>query len=444
LFDKLRERLDEFEEKAADATVSVDDLRASDEDLEAELEAELAAMEAEATEPSPTPAEPEPTPEPETAPAPEPEPTPSPEVQAPPAQEAEAASPTPEPVEPEPTPEATPAPTPSPEPQAEPVAKQTPEVTAEVEPEAPASKPEPTAARPQAPSGPKPTMAQKGKYAIDPERAEDLLWDLELVLLEADVATDVAIELREKVAEALPHIRVDDKSEIPDAIEKALRAGIYELLEGAKFDFDEWLMLQEKRPLTVMFVGVNGTGKTTTIARVAHRLKDLGFGVVLAAGDTFRAGAIEQLERHGEKLGLRVIKHSAGSDPAAVAYDAVDHAKARKKDVILLDTAGRMQTNSNLMDEMKKIDRVANPDLTVFTGDSLAGNDAIEQAKQFHKAIGVDVCVLTKVDTDAKGGAALSIAREVGKPIAFLGVGQGYDDLVPFDPTWLVERIFGE
>lgn len=411
LFDKLRERIDEFEDKAEDAAVEVEDLVKSDDELEAELEAELAALEDDAS-PEGGAAEPA---QAETA-APEPSPAPSTREPSTPEQEPTGPTQTPEP-EPEPPQDPEPEPT-----------------TADQEPAAS------TTSAPVAST----SIPTDGKYGIDPDRAEDLLWDLELLLLEADVATDVAIELREHVADQLPKIRVDDKAQIAEAIEATLREAIRGLLEGSKFDFDEWLMTQEDRPLTIMFVGVNGTGKTTTIARLAHRLKEIGFGIVLAAGDTFRAGAIEQLEQHGEKLGLRVIKHSAGSDPAAVAYDAVDHAKARKKDVILLDTAGRMQTNSNLMDEMRKIDRVASPDLTVYVGDSLAGNDAIEQAKEFNAAIGVDCCVLTKVDTDAKGGAALSIAREVGKPIAFLGVGQNYDDLIPFSADWLVERIFGD
>ncbi len=418
LFDKLRERIDEFEDKAEDAAVEVEDLVKSDDELEAELEAELAALEEEA--PSPEQETAEPADAGAVAPEPPAETDPDP------------ATSTPEQARPEPTHDPAPA---------EPAAEAAPEPGTAAEPAPPRETPEPSSTGQKVPEA---TVPTEGKYGIDPDRAEDLLWDLELLLLEADVATDVAIELREHIADQLPKIRVDDKSQIPDAIEASLREAIRGLLEGSRFDFDEWLMTQEDRPLTIMFVGVNGTGKTTTIARLAHRLKEIGFGIVLAAGDTFRAGAIEQLEQHGEKLGLRVIKHSAGSDPAAVAYDAVDHAKARKKDVILLDTAGRMQTNSNLMDEMRKIDRVANPDLTVYVGDSLAGNDAIEQAKEFDSAVGVDCCVLTKVDTDAKGGAALSIAREVGKPIAFLGVGQNYDDLIPFSADWLVERIFGE
>jgi len=189
-------------------------------------------------------------------------------------------------------------------------------------------------------------------------------------------------------------------------------------------------------------VGVNGTGKTTAIARIAHRLKKRGLSVVLAAGDTFRAGAIEQIDLHAQRLGVKIIKHQAGSDPAAVAFDAVEHARARYKDVVLIDTAGRMQTNTNLMDEMKKIKRIAQPNLVIFVGDALAGNDAVEQARAFEAAVGIDMAILTKIDADAKGGAALSIAHAVGRPVAFVGTGQNYEDLEPFDPDWMVERLF--
>jgi fused signal recognition particle receptor len=173
-------------------------------------------------------------------------------------------------------------------------------------------------------------------------------------------------------------------------------------------------------------------------------LQERGLSCVIAAADTFRAGAIEQLEQHGEKLGVKVIAHKAGSDPAAVAYDAIEHAKARHRDVVLIDTAGRMQTNLNLMEQMKKIRRVASPNMTVFVGDALAGNDVVEQAKKFQETIGFDAAILAKIDADAKGGAALSIAHTVGKPILFVGTGQGYDDLQAFDARWLVDRLFGE
>jgi fused signal recognition particle receptor len=192
-----------------------------------------------------------------------------------------------------------------------------------------------------------------------------------------------------------------------------------------------------------MFIGVNGSGKTLTIAKIATMLKKIGYSSVMAAGDTFRAGAIEQLSIHAEKVGVKIIKHGPGADPAAVAYDAIDHAKAKHKDVVLLDTAGRVQTNINLMDEMAKIKRVAKPDLIVFVGDALSGNDAVDQAKRFNEVVGIDGVILTKVDTDAKGGSALSVAYTIGKPLLFVGIGQGYEDQIAFDPEWMIKNIFG-
>ena len=228
---------------------------------------------------------------------------------------------------------------------------------------------------------------------------------------------------------------------IAPTIEKALKASLIELLSLESFD-PQQLLTRSDGPLVIAFVGVNGTGKTTTIARLAHWLQGQGRSVVLAAADTFRAGAIEQLEVHANKLGCKFIAHQAGGDPAAVAFDAIAHARAKHRDVVLIDTAGRMQTNTNLMDEMAKIQRVAKPNLIMFVGDALAGNDAVEQARQFHATVGIDAVILTKLDVDAKGGAALSIASAIGRPIAFVGIGQDYDDLMPFDAVWIVERIF--
>ncbi len=193
-----------------------------------------------------------------------------------------------------------------------------------------------------------------------------------------------------------------------------------------------------------MFLGVNGTGKTTVIAKIAKYLMDKGYSVVISASDTFRAGAIEQISVHSANLGIKVIKHQAGGDPAAVAYDAIEHARAKRRDFVLIDTAGRMQTNRNLMDEMKKIRRVTKPQLTIFVGDALAGNDAVEQARVFDEAVGVDAVVLNKIDADAKGGAAISIAYEINKPVIFLGTGQEYKDLMKFDVEWFIKRVFGE
>ena len=278
---------------------------------------------------------------------------------------------------------------------------------------------------------------------ISEKDLDDLLWELELVLLEADVALPIVEEIKASVRADLLGKRVDRSYRVEDAIEMALKNAVRNVLKGSEFDFDSFIAAHEK-PVIVMFLGINGTGKTTAIAKLTKRLQGQGFSVVLSASDTFRAGAIEQISIHGDRLGSKVIKHQAGGDPAAVAYDALEHAKARKRDVVLVDTAGRMQTNANLMDEMKKIKRVVRPHLTVFVGDSLAGNDAIEQARTFEREIGIDVVILTKIDADAKGGAALSIAHSIKKPIAFLSTGQGYDDIIKFDSQWMVDRLFNE
>lgn len=272
---------------------------------------------------------------------------------------------------------------------------------------------------------------------------DDVLQELQMGLLEADVALPVAEELTAKVRKSLAGKRIDKDFKIEEAIQLAFKAAVRQVLDGQKFSLKDAIEAKNAT-YVMMFVGINGTGKTTIIAKLASRLQKHGYTVVLAAADTFRAGAIEQLTIHADKLGCKIVKHQAGGDPAAVAYDAVEHAKARKKGIVLIDTAGRMQTNTNLMDEMKKIKRVAKPDLIVFVGDSLAGSDVVEQARRFHEAVGIDAVVLTKIDADAKGGAALSIAKAVGKPIAYVSYGQEYDEFSKFDPDWMVSRIFGE
>jgi fused signal recognition particle receptor len=276
---------------------------------------------------------------------------------------------------------------------------------------------------------------------IREKHLDNVLWEMELALLESDVAMEAVDEMKVIIKKRLVGLRVENRAAITPTIEKALKASLVELLSKTTFD-PQTLLEKRDAPLIIAFVGVNGTGKTTTIARIADWLQKNGKSVVMAASDTFRAGAIEQLEVHAERLGCKFIKHQAGADPAAVAFDAVEHAKAKHRDIVLIDTAGRMQTNSNLMDEMKKIKRVAKPDLIMFVGDSLAGNDAIDQARKFHEAVGIDAVVLTKLDVDAKGGAALSISSAIGQPIAFIGIGQDYGDIMPFDATWIVERIF--
>ncbi len=277
-------------------------------------------------------------------------------------------------------------------------------------------------------------------FKLKEGKVDNILWALELVLLESDVAMPVIDKIKDDVKKELGKQKIGRN--VKDLVESTLKKSISDVLVSNTVNFDNIIEKNEK-PVKIMFVGVNGSGKTTVIAKIAYLLKEKGLSCVLAASDTFRAGAIEQIGVHAEKLGVKLIKHQSGSDPAAVAYDAVEHAKARKKDAVLIDTAGRMQTNINLMDEMKKIKRIAAPDLVVFVGDALTGNDAINQASAFNDAVGIDAIVLTKIDADAKGGAALSVAYTIGKPIMFLGTGQKYKDLIPFDPEWMVNRLFG-
>ena len=288
------------------------------------------------------------------------------------------------------------------------------------------------------------TVKKDGKPSrgISEEKLDELLWDLEIGLLESDVAYSVIESIKQDIKEEIKHISFE-RLKLGEIIEDILRNAISNVLKSNELNFLEYI---EKcgKPVVIMFVGVNGSGKTLSIAKIATLLKNENKSSVMAAGDTFRAGAIDQLGIHADKVGVKLIKHGPGADPAAVAYDAIEHAKAKHKDVVLLDTAGRMQTNVNLMDEMAKIKRVAKPDLILFVGDALAGNDAVDQAKRFNEIVGIDGVILTKVDTDAKGGSALSVAYTIGKPLLFVGVGQEYNDQIPFDAKWMIDNIFGK
>ena len=281
---------------------------------------------------------------------------------------------------------------------------------------------------------------------ISEKHVEDTLWELEMGLLEGDVAMEVATAVVDSVKDDLVGRKIKRSSDITEYTYDALRNAVAEIIDIPGKSMTE--MIEEKKaqgePLVVMFVGINGTGKTTTIGKLANYYLKMGYTPVIAASDTFRAGAIEQVTHHAENVGVKIIKHQKGSDPAAVAYDAVEHAKAQGKELVLIDTAGRMQTNTNLMDEMKKIKRVSNPDLVVFVGDALTGNDATQQAVKFNEAIDIDGVILTKADADSKGGASLSIGYVIKKPIMFLGVGQGYDDIKEYDAEWMLNQLFSE
>jgi fused signal recognition particle receptor len=284
----------------------------------------------------------------------------------------------------------------------------------------------------------------EGETILDVKDLEKPLEELEIALLESDVALSVAEGIISGVKKELVGKKKKWGVDTGGLVKGAMRDALLEVFStDAELDFEKFMDKSEK-PVNIVFVGVNGTGKTTSIAKVAKKLLGGGHSVVLASADTYRAGATEQIETHASNLGIKVIKHQYGADPAAVVYDAMKYAKANRKDVVLADTAGRMHTSINLMEQLKKICRVTKPDLVIFVDEAVAGNDAVERAKKFDEVVGIDASILTKVDIDAKGGAAISIAHSTSKPILFLGTGQGYDNLEPFDAEWLVDRLLGE
>jgi fused signal recognition particle receptor len=279
---------------------------------------------------------------------------------------------------------------------------------------------------------------------LKPENLRPLLSEFKINLVENDVAFPVAERVCDEMEKRLDKVQVKRLEDRRKIVEKNLREVLLETMQtNSKIDLLK--AIQEKRktgePYVIVFVGINGTGKTTTIAKVCRFLNKKGYSAVIACSDTYRAGSIEQLEEHAKRLGTKMIKHAYGADPAAVAYDAISHAKARGINVVLIDTAGRMQTNQNLMNELAKIKRVVNPDLTILTVDSLIGNDAVMQAEEFNKCVGIDATILTKVDADVKGGSALSVTHVTQKPILFIGTGQRYDDLEEFNSERFVQMI---
>src|SRR6056297_1412686 len=283
----------------------------------------------------------------------------------------------------------------------------------------------------------------KGEIVIEEQDLEDPLWELEMALLESDVEMNVANEILENIREDLVGATRSFSSETADVVEQALHDSLLKVISVGQFDFDQRIAEADK-PVTIIFTGVNGVGKTTTIAKLSKYFEDRGLSAVMANGDTYRAGANEQIQEHADNLDKKLITHEQGGDPAAVIYDAVEYADSNDIDVVLGDTAGRLHTDEGLMDQLEKIGRVVGPDMTLFVDEAVAGQDAVQRAKQFNEAAEIDGAVLTKADADSNGGAAISIAHVTGKPILFLGVGQGYDDIEQFDPEALVENLLGE
>ena len=282
-----------------------------------------------------------------------------------------------------------------------------------------------------------------GRVIIEEGDLEDQLWDLEMALLDSDVEMSVAEEMLESIRESLigeMRAQVDTTEEL---VTEALRDALLDVIAVGQFDFERRVREADK-PVTIVFTGINGVGKTTTIAKLSQYFEERGLSTVMANGDTYRAGANEQISQHAEALDTEIITHEQGGDPAAVVYDAVEYAEANGIDVVLGDTAGRLHTSEDLMEQLSKIDRVVEPDMTLFVDEAVAGQDAVERAREFDDAAAIDGAVLTKADADSSGGAAISVAYVTGKPVLFLGVGQGYDDIERFEPAALVDSLLGE
>jgi len=292
---------------------------------------------------------------------------------------------------------------------------------------------------------PKLTMATKLKKAIVRKAIikegdiASLLEDFNLSLLEADVAVSVADKITDDIKKRLVGKELSGKDDVKIVSKQAIKDSLRDVLKQEKIDV--LARVSSKKPYVMLFLGPNGHGKTSTIGKVARYLQKNHLSSVIAAADTFRAASIEQVEKIAGLVGVKVIKQNYGSDPAAVCFDAIKYAEAHKVDVVLIDTAGRSELNVNLMEQMKKIVRVAKPDMKIYIGEALAGNAALEEAKKFNEAIGLDGIIMTKVDCDVKGGSLLSVAYVVKKPVLFITTGQELDNIAPFDDNWFIEKV---
>ncbi|MGC8621263.1 MAG: signal recognition particle-docking protein FtsY [Caldisphaera sp.] len=288
------------------------------------------------------------------------------------------------------------------------------------------------------------SIKEKIEYKeIKEDYISDVMEEMKIDLIENDVAYDVADKIIEIVKSKLVGSKVRRGKEVEEVIKGTFYDTIYSIINVNELKFIESIKDKCKKgePFVIVFLGINGVGKTTTIAKIANLLKKNNISTVIAASDTFRAGAQEQIDVHAKKIDVPIIKGQYGADPASIAFDAINFARSRKICAVLIDTAGRMHSDVDLMRELKKIIRISKPDLKIMIVDALTGNDAVEQARTFNEIIGIDGIIVTKIDADVKGGVALSVASITNKPILYLGYGQNYDDIKQFDAKEYVKSI---
>jgi fused signal recognition particle receptor len=313
----------------------------------------------------------------------------------------------------------------------------------EPEPKAPSAEEERRELKPSISVRGKIRAAITGSVQLQESDLKDLLWELELALLEADVEQSTAEEICREIKERFLGKKISKKEGIEETVKNAISEILLSMMETEECDILKEIREKKEKPYKILFLGPNGAGKTTSIAKLTKMLQEKGLKAIWAAGDTFRAASIEQLEKHAENLGVRVVKHQYGSDPAAVAFDAVKAAQSRKIDVVLIDSAGRQETNRNLMGELEKIVRVVKPDLKIYVGEAFTGQALLQQAMEYNKAVGLDGFILSKIDCDSKGGTTISLLYRLKKPILFVGTGQEYSDLEKFEPGFVLSRVIG-
>ncbi len=327
-------------------------------------------------------------------------------------------------------------------PEAEPIEK--PEPLEEAKPiEKPVSKPveEKRKLRTKIGIGGKFKAAITGSVELKESDIKELLWELELSLLEADVEQTTAEDICKEIKERLAGKKISRREGIEQTVKKEIGEILASIMQTEEYDLIKEAKAKKDKPFKILFLGPNGAGKTTSIAKLTYLLQSKGLKVLWAAGDTFRAASIEQMEVHAKKLGVRVIKHQYGADPTAVAFDAVKAAQSKGIDVVLIDSAGRQETNKNLMGELEKISRVIQPDLKIYVGEAFTGQALLQQAKEYDKIAGIDGFILSKIDCDSKGGTTISLLHKLKKPILFVGTGQEYSDLQAFKPEFVLEKI---